>query len=81
MDEEGTWRIQQVRIFDKIHMLSDCSNTSPEHKKELLKKRCEETKERLEQAKKQRRAKSVKRATDYKDSIHNHDDARFDILI
>ena len=66
---------------DKIHMLRDCDNTSPELKKELLKKRWEEKKKKSGEFKKQKMAKSIKGPTTMELSKYGKDDGRFNIII
>ncbi len=66
---------------DKIHMLRDCPDTSPELKKEILKKRWEDKKNKAEETKKLRTAKSVKVSDNDKPSTVDMDDGRFSIII
>ena len=63
---------------DKIHMLRDCPDTSPELKKEILRKRWEDKKKKSEENKKQRKAKSMKGLDNMKSS--STDDGRFGII-
>lgn len=71
---------------DKIHMLRDCTMTSPEEKKDLFRKKWEASKSKREENKKVKTAKSVKESSEhYNDQVtlktSDTNDGRFSMLI